>query len=264
MRRHFLIILSLICVFALEAQEYQLSKPLIRVQDNGFFFNETTVTLDFRIEGVELRYTYNDKEPTKKSKKYKSSLSFKKSGLLKVRAYKKGFIPSETVSIQLIKLKALHGNVAIKIIPEPRPPYSGIAQAHTLTDFKGGSTNFRDGNWIGYNEGPIEITLKIPPFNQVNELIISSLNSPGSWIFPPTQIELATSEDDIEFVKLENRIIPEFDKEEEPGKAYYSFKLNKKAGPYIKLTIHPLKKLPDWHPGKGNAAWVFLDEIIIN
>lgn len=264
MRRHYLIILSLICAFALQAQEYQLSKPLIRVQDNGFFFKKAKVTLDFRIEGAVLRYTYDGKEPTKKSKKYKSSLSFKKSGLLKIKAYKKGFIPSETVSIRLNRVKSLHGNVAIKINPEPQPPYAGNALAHTLIDFKGGSTNFHDGNWLGYNSGPIEITLKIPPSNKVKELVISSLNSPDSWIFPPTLIQLASSDDDKEFVELENRVIPELGKDNKSDKAYYSFKLKGDLNSFIRITIHPLKKLPEWHPGKGNAAWVFLDEIIIN
>lgn len=29
----------------------------------------------------------------------------------------------------------------------------------------------------------------------------------------------------------------------------------------LKLVLLPLKKIPDWHPGKGKHAWLFIDEI---
>ena len=31
----------------------------------------------------------------------------------------------------------------------------------------------------------------------------------------------------------------------------------------ISLTIHTLEAIPDWHPGKGTPAWLFIDEILI-
>ena len=29
----------------------------------------------------------------------------------------------------------------------------------------------------------------------------------------------------------------------------------------LKLVLLPLKKIPDWHHGKGNHGWLFIDEI---
>ena len=29
----------------------------------------------------------------------------------------------------------------------------------------------------------------------------------------------------------------------------------------LKLVLLPLKKIPDWHNGKGNHGWLFIDEI---
>ena len=29
----------------------------------------------------------------------------------------------------------------------------------------------------------------------------------------------------------------------------------------LKLTLSPLQKIPDWHPGKGKHGWLFIDEI---
>jgi hypothetical protein len=30
---------------------------------------------------------------------------------------------------------------------------------------------------------------------------------------------------------------------------------------YFKIVAKPLSKLPSWHPGAGQKAWVFIDEI---
>jgi hypothetical protein len=33
---------------------------------------------------------------------------------------------------------------------------------------------------------------------------------------------------------------------------------------YIKVVAKPLAKLPKWHPGKGEKAWIFIDEVLVN
>ena len=33
---------------------------------------------------------------------------------------------------------------------------------------------------------------------------------------------------------------------------------------YIKLLINPVGKLPAWHAGKGQKAWIFIDEVFVN
>jgi hypothetical protein len=33
---------------------------------------------------------------------------------------------------------------------------------------------------------------------------------------------------------------------------------------YIKIVVRPVKKLPAWHPGKGEKGWFFTDEVFVN
>jgi hypothetical protein len=33
---------------------------------------------------------------------------------------------------------------------------------------------------------------------------------------------------------------------------------------YMKIVVKPLQKLPKWHDGKGQRAWIFLSEIVVN
>jgi len=31
----------------------------------------------------------------------------------------------------------------------------------------------------------------------------------------------------------------------------------------LKIIAKPVKKLPSWHPGKGDLGWVFMDEVFL-
>lgn len=243
------------------AQEYQLGKPIIEVKKGEFFKKKAWVTIDFRLAGTELRFTRDGSEPTATSSLYKKPIPIKNSSTLKVKAFKDGFLPSETVTTKLIQLGAHIENVMIR--PEASKMYAGNGAA-TLTDQQAGSLNFRDGNWLGYNKGPITIILDLGKIKTVNEVIVSTLTSAGSWVMPPTSIVVRRSLDGAHFRVDKEMEIPVFRQNDPSGKVYYNIILSGFKSRYIELTINPLTTLPDWHPGKGNAAWIFLDEIIIN
>lgn len=256
----FSIILTLLCGGFLSAQEYQLSKPLIKVDGGGFFAKKARVILDFRLEGSSLRYTLDGTEPTEASKCYKKALTVKNSGVLKVKAFKNGFLPSETITTEVHKLG--WKIEAIALSPDPAKSYAGDG-SNTLIDQQAGSLNFRDGKWLGYNKGPITITLDLGKARKVKEVLVSTLTAAGAWIMPPTTIKSMLSTDGQQFTdgpELEIGIQKQTDPS---GKVYYHINTAGEKCRYIKLVIEPLKKLPEWHPGKGNAGWVFLDEIII-
>ncbi len=244
----------------LSAQEYQLSKPLVRIDGGGFFTKKADITFDFRLEGASLRYTLDGTEPTEASALYRKKLTVKKSSIVKVKAFKTGFRPSETITTEVHKLgKAIK---SIELSPGPGPSYAGQG-GQTLIDQQAGSLNFRDGRWIGYNKGPITITLDLGKVKKVEEILVSTLTAAGAWIMPPTTIAGKLSEDDREYTEVPELQINEQKQEDPSGKVYYHIKTENARCRYVKLVIQPLPTLPDWHPGKGNAGWVFLDEIII-
>lgn len=262
MRKKGLILLLLATIsFALSGQEYQLSKPLVKVESGSFFEKRATVVLDFRLENAEVRFTLDGSEPTESSPLYETPIGIKKSSKLKAKAFKNGFLPSETVSTELIKLgKKIK---SVEISPDASKSYPGNGSA-TLIDQRAGSLNFRDGNWLGYNFGPVTITIDLGKKKGIQEVILSTLTSSGSWIMPPHAIQSFFSQDGKTFEEGQTLTILTPKDHTSGGKSYY--KVQNEAGKvrYVKLVIQPLKELPNWHPGKGNAAWMFLDEIIIN
>ena len=66
-------------------------------------------------------------------------------------------------------------------------------------------------------------------------------------------------------MKLLGRIVPE-----QPTKVIatlikgFECKFNTATVNYIKIIGNPVAKLPAWHPGKGDKAWIFVDEVLVN
>ena len=253
-------VLVLIISNTLIGQEYQLSKPLVKMQDGGFFDKEAQVSFDFRLADSELRYTLDGSEPSQQSHLYKKPIAVTQSCIIKVKAFKKGFRPSETVVAQLQKMG--HTVQAIKISPEPSEAYAGEGGS-TLINRRAGSMNFRDGQWLGYNKGAVTLDLDLGKSENVKEIMVSTLTSAGAWIMPPASIEFMTSTDGITFESISTLDISALQESDPSGKAYYNHKLSGTSLQYIRLIIQPLSSLPEWHPGKGTPGWLFLDEIII-
>lgn len=242
------------------AQEYQLGKPIIQVEKSELFKKKASVSINFRLAGSQLRYTTDGSEPNASSDLYEKPIRIKNSSLIKAKAFKTGFLPSETVSTQLV---ALGRKIkSIEISPEPNKSYPGKGGS-TLIDQVAGSLNFRDGNWLGYNAGPITITIDLGKDKKVNEILLSTLTSAGSWIMPPSAIKSMFSKNGIDFKETQILKTDPLTEHSSGGKTYYSLKQKIEKTRFVRLIIEPLENLPHWHAGSGNAAWVFLDEIII-
>ena len=254
MRKSLLLLFFSVVSMLAFSQDFQLSKPVIQIDDNGFFQKLTKVFIDFRLDDTVIRYTLDGREPDEHSPIFKKLIRVKKTSLLKVKAFKRGFISSETVKYNLVKVD--DSIPSLTISPEAKTPYAG-AGATTLINRKAGSLNFRDGNWLGYNQGPITIDIDLQKLKSIEFLTLSTLNSPASWIMPPESLTLLVSSNGQDYQKepdLEVNFLSGISSSE---KAYYRFDLEKRKVRYLRLVVNPLSTLPNWHPGKGNPGWGF-------
>jgi len=133
-----------------------------------------------------------------------------------------------------------------------------------LIDGIRGEENFRLGGWQGYQDTDFEAVVDMKKIQSVTSIATGFLQDAKSWIWMPRWVEFSLSVDGVNWsepVKIANEVAPEDmivriqDMEYDvPGKVEARF---------VKVLAKNLGTIPEWHPGAGNPAFIFVDEIMI-
>ncbi len=132
-----------------------------------------------------------------------------------------------------------------------------------LLDGRIGSASFRDGCWQGFEQIDFSAVVDLEEIRALSEIKINFLQDETFWIFQPSYIELLISQDNAWYESLP---IIENDPPEKGQEAFvkpYIFGVAGKDVRYIKILARNIGTCPQWHPGSGGKAWLFVDEIII-
>lgn len=242
----------------LQSKEIQLANPKIEV-DHVIIDSSSSVTASLGLENANIFYTIDGGEPTQKSKKYKETIVVSEPGKYTFKAFHEDFKPSETEMVTFYKkgMDVAH----FSIISSLNEQYPGQGE-NTLVNHKKGSLNFRDGQWIGVTE-PFIAKIDFKQNIVLESLDIGFLINTNAWIFPIQDITIKISRDGDSFeslpvdfsnttltqdvTKLDNIHIPVLKE------------LRK-----MRVEIANTTSIPEWHQGKGNPAWLFMDEWIFN
>ncbi|HEX9971611.1 MAG TPA: beta-N-acetylhexosaminidase, partial [bacterium] len=85
----------------------------------------------------------------------------------------------------------------------------------------------------------------------------------GSWIFFPRTVEYAVSPDNQNFQTIATLTndVPD----NQPGNLVKEFagKFSDVSARYVRVRAKNIGICPDWHPGAGGKAWLFVDEIVV-
>lgn len=144
---------------------------------------------------------------------------------------------------------------------KPSHRYPG-GTGYALTDGYLASLEFTDESWMGFHGEDLEMLLDMEQVDEISSIEISFLSNQASWIFLPSEIEILYSNDLKHFNPLDLNKFSKSNKDLRIAKHTYSDSTKVKAR-YLKIIAHSVGKCPDWHPGKGENAWLFIDEIII-
>ncbi len=133
-----------------------------------------------------------------------------------------------------------------------------------LIDGISGTTNWRKGDWQGYQSQDFECVVDLQKSKEVSQFNANFLQDTRSWILMPTKVDYYVSNDNVNFAlikTIENIVEP---KEYENKTLDFVFTLDKPiTAKYVKVVAHNFGKLPDWHQGAGGDAFIFIDEITI-
>jgi len=237
----------------------QLAPPLLKYE-SVFFKNTATVTLKFAQQGTRIFYTLNNQTPGVKSQVYSKPIQIKTNfTTIKAMVAGAGFVPSEMVTATFVK-----DGFKIKSVEQtpPNERYQGNG-ATTLIDNKGGLTAVNSHTWLGYQADSVEINITLEKSQPIAAVLINTLQDYGSWIFLPQQIQVyGFDKSKQSFQYLTNWIDTSITNIAGASCQPILMPLSKKINTdTIKIILKGIKSLPDWHQGKGQPGWLFIDEI---
>ncbi|MCU0335286.1 MAG: chitobiase/beta-hexosaminidase C-terminal domain-containing protein [Chitinophagaceae bacterium] len=230
---------------------YQLAPPLLR--SSGLFFSDTAqATLSFAMAGARIHYTLDGSQPTPASPLYQQPLSITRHRtMLKAAVFADGYTPSTVVSQEFyapgLRIAGVSGTL-------PHERYA--APASYLYNSQDGGTHHASGQWLGYQCDSISWTIDLAGRQPASQMMLHVLYNPSAWIFLPRQISVYNQAGSLLHTL---QFTPEAQQPAGAKALWLSFR----KGQYrqLRVVIHPLNRIPDWHDGRGTPGWCFIDEL---
>ena len=99
---------------------------------------------------------------------------------------------------------------------------------------------------------------------EISSVAISTLVEKGDWVFDARKFAVSISEDGKNFKEIAKEEYPAMTLDN-PNQIYdHVLTFDPVKTQYIKVYVQPEHKLPNWHGGKGNQSFIFIDEITVN
>lgn len=222
----------------------------------------TPLQLKHYIKGVTIHYTTDGSDPDSiQSPIYSSNTTLDKYTKLKARAFKKGWLKSDSI-VAIFYKNTFKPDSILSLLPLDST-YIGKG-AKTLINGELGEMDFKSGKWLGFRTNKMEMLLAYDKEVKISGITLSALVDIGSFLMPPLYIEIWGGLDKNNLVKL-GRVTPEQPKSSVPAyQTAYDCNFTTHDVNFIKIIAVPVPKLPVWHQGKGQKGWVFVDEIFVN
>lgn len=150
----------------------------------------------------------------------------------------------------------------VTLAPPPSPKYNASA-AQSLTDGLRGSTDFKAGNWLGFEGDNLFATINLESTRKISELTVSYMESGNSWIFGPSAIVVHTSDNGVTFTPVYSYDLST--QHWSPVAALKSFKASfpETEAQYVRVTVYNQGTCPTGSACEGKKSWLFVDEITV-
>jgi hexosaminidase len=235
-----------------------------KVEITALFTNSeepTLLKLQTEAGKSEIYYTLNGNKPDKTSFKYKDPIAVKHDVTLKAVAYTGGVQLEKPAEYKIIKHSAIGKTITYRNTFSERYPGNGT---YALNDGIRGSLNYNDGYWQGFNGIDADIVIDLGQGASFKSISSTFLLDQKKWIFFPDTVNYYLSIDGTTFQKMVG-VTHDLDLNSLAIITHdFSVSLKKPMKiRYLRIEAKNIGVCPDWHPGKGQKAWLFLDEIVV-
>jgi hypothetical protein len=258
--------LDLITGFNGDTVRIKLNPP--RLETEARIIRDTGVMIKLRhfVPGATIRYTLDGSNPDSGGQVYTAPFLLKDRSRFQAKTYKPGWLASDPTTAAFYSQRYPPDSIHLLLPVDSN--YLKVSP-HVLIDADKGDLGFGSGKWLGFRKNGLAALLYYRKPVMIRDLTFSSIVDIGSFIFPPTRLEVWGGPDEHHLKQLGTLtpIQPDSTAGRKPIPAYltdYRIEFPPQKISCLKVIADPVKKLPDWHPGKGQPGWVFFDELLVN
>jgi hexosaminidase len=220
---------------------------------------QVLVSLSSEMGTHSIRYSLDGEPVTSSSRIYKEPFPLKKTASVKACAFLGGSRLSAVTEQKAFIHKAVFRPVKLAY---PYEKYTGGGDGG-LTNGLCGTRIYDDGNWQGFHQSDLEAVVDLGEMKPVGRIATRYLENTQLWIFWPTSVEYAVSDDGTSYRTVGSFQIPPVKHHRHTRIKEVSQKLKGIHARYVKVTARNLGLCPAWHIGSGDKAWLFVDEIVV-
>lgn len=220
----------------------------------------TSIVLDSEQISPEIHFTLDGTDPTPDSSEYEGPIPLNRTLTVRAGIFE-GAELKEKASEQTFSFhKGI--NAGLTLLTSYKGRYAAGGK-RALLDGMTGSEDYRDGCWQGYETEDLVAVVDLGEITELGELSICFLQNIRAWIFLPTQVSIAVSDDGVEFwtVATFAHNIPQ----DRPGTILkeFSHQFKEQRARHIRIRAKNVGMCPEGHPNAGEKAWLFADEILL-
>ena len=245
-----------------DVYQYNYAKHVFDVTAR-FEPNAETGTVDVTLSTVDncpVYYTLDGTDPTTASQLYTEPVKINTNCTFKAMAVR------PTGNSRIVKEDIAFSKSTSKKITALQPvnkqyEFAGIS---TLVDGLKGNRNYKTGRWIAFYKNDMEAVIDFGQPADFSKVTLTTNVEKGDWIFDARSISVAVSEDGENFKQVASEEYPAMTLDN-PNQLYeHVLSFEPVKARYLKVLAKPEYNIPSWHGGKGNPAFLFVDEITVD
>ena len=210
---------------------------------------------------AKIRYTLDGSEPGPDSKLYEAPFTVSESpATVKAAVWRDGQ-RSQIYSCDVLANKAYLKPVTVGT--EKAYGYTWQTE-DALVDGLIGTSNFCTESYVSWCGEPMQVTLDLGEKPcEYSSVTLSILVDRLNYIFSPSSVEISLSDDGKEFRQAASVEIDAARQDNSDGHQEINLKFDRCSSRYIRIDAEEVFPIPDWHPGRGQHSFMFVDEIIV-
>jgi hexosaminidase len=223
--------------------------------------NSYAIRLQAEIPGVTIHYTLDGTNPTNNSFTYKNPVKLNHDVTLMAIAYRNEEKLERAVQYKISPSLIVGKNIIYREAYSERYPAAG---KDALIDGLRASTNYNDGYWQGFNGRNVDLVIDLGGEMALNSITSTYLLDQKKWIFLPDTVKYYISEDGQNFQQIAALTHKIQQEAENAITNDFTMKLGRPMTVnFLRIRAVNMGYCPAWHPGKGQKAWLFIDEIVL-